>query len=33
VNEGHGIVTGCIVGKMTQLSPDQAEALPRSLRP
>ena len=33
VNEGHGIVTGCIVGKMTQLSPDQAAALPKSLRP
>lgn len=33
VSEGHGFVTGCIVDKMTQLTPDQAAALPRKLRP
>jgi hypothetical protein len=33
INEGHGMVTGCIVSKMTQLTPDQAAALPRKVRP
>jgi hypothetical protein len=33
ISQGHGVITGCIVDKMTQLSPDQAAALPRSLRP
>jgi hypothetical protein len=33
VSEGHGFVTGCIVDKMTLLTPDQAAALPKKLRP
>jgi hypothetical protein len=33
ISEGQGFVTGCIVGKMTKLTPDQAAALPPKLRP
>ena len=33
ISEGHGFVTGCIVDKMTLLTPDQAAALPRNQRP
>jgi hypothetical protein len=33
VSQGHGFATGCIVGKMTQLTPEQAAALPKTLRP
>jgi len=33
VSLGHGVTTPCIVGKMTQLTPDEAAALPRGVRP
>jgi hypothetical protein len=33
VSEGHGMTTGCIVSKMTQLTPEQAAALPSKVRP
>jgi hypothetical protein len=33
VSEPHGIPTPCIVSKMTQLTPDEAAALPKNLRP
>jgi hypothetical protein len=33
VSVGHGIATPCIVRNMSELSPDQAAALPRNLRP
>ena len=33
VRSGGGITTGCIVTNMTQLSPDQAAALPPNARP
>jgi hypothetical protein len=33
VSEGHIVTGACIVSKMTQLTPDQAAALPKNLRP
>jgi hypothetical protein len=33
VSTGHGFSSPCIVSKLTQLSPAEAAALPRSLRP
>jgi len=33
VSQGGGIVTGCIVGGMTELTPAQIAALPKHLRP
>jgi hypothetical protein len=33
ISQGHSIVTGCIVDKMSQLTPDQAASLPKNLRP
>jgi hypothetical protein len=33
VSQGHGFDTPCIVSKMTELTPDQAAALPKKLRP
>src|SRR5665213_3407681 len=33
VKEGPGFATGCIVRKMSLLTPDQAAALPKNLRP
>ena len=33
VSEGSGIVTECIVGGMSELTPDQISALPKHLRP
>lgn len=33
VSEPHGIATPCIASKLTQLTPEEAAALPRNLRP
>jgi len=33
VSEGHGFSQPCIVSGMTELSPDEAAALPRDLKP
>jgi hypothetical protein len=33
VSQGHGTSVGCIVSNISQLSSDEAAALPRSLRP
>jgi Family of unknown function (DUF6491) len=33
VSDGHGIAVPCIVRSLTELSPDQAAALPHNLRP
>ena len=33
VGQGHGFATPCIVRKLSQLSPEEAKALPKALQP